>query len=92
LEEAYACGVKAIKLAEESASGIMVSILRVNSSPYQVELKTVSLDEVALHTRPIDDKYINAQGNFVTDEYIKYIKPLVGELPSYSELNFLKHK
>jgi len=92
LEEAYACGVKAIKLAEESASGIMVSIHRVSSSPYQVELKTVSLDEVALHTRPIDDKYINAQGNFVTDEYIKYIKPLVGELPSYSELNYLKHK
>ena len=92
LEEAYDCGVKAIQLAEKGISGVMISIHRVNSSPYQVELKTVSLDEVALYTRPIDDKYINAQGNFVTDEYIKYIKPLVGELPSYSELNFIKHK
>jgi 6-phosphofructokinase 1 len=90
LEEAYACGVKAIKLAEEGVSGVMVSIHRVSSSPYKVELKTVSLDEVALHIKPMDDKYINAQGNFVTDEYIKYIKPLVGELPSYSELNFIK--
>ena len=92
LQEAYNCGVKAIKLAEEGVSGVMVSIHRVNSSPYQVELKTVSLDEVALHTKPMDDKYINAQGNFVTDEYIKYIKPLVGKLPNYSELNFIKHK
>jgi len=92
LQEAYNCGAKAIKLAEEGVSGVMVSIHRVNSSPYQVELKTISLDEVALHTKPMDDKYINAQGNFVTDEYIKYIKPLVGELPSYSELNFIKHK
>lgn len=92
LEEAYACGVKAIQLAEKGISGVMISIHRVNSSPYQVELKTVSLDEVALHIRPIDDKYINDQGNFVTDEYIKYIKPLVGELPSYSELNFIKNK
>jgi len=92
LQEAYNCGVKAIKLAEESVSGVMVSIHRVNSSPYQVELKTVSLDEVALHTKPMNDKYINAQGNFVTDEYIKYIKPLVGKLPNYSELNFIKHK
>jgi 6-phosphofructokinase 1 len=92
LEEAYACGVKAIKLAEEGASGIMVSIHRVSSSPYKVKLKTVSLDEVAVHIKPMDDKYINAQGNFVTDEYIQYIKPLVGELPSYSELNFIKHK
>ncbi|GAH56292.1 unnamed protein product, partial [marine sediment metagenome] len=92
LEEAYACGVKAMKLAEEGASGIMVSIHRVSSSPYKVKLKTVSLDEVAVHIKPMDDKYINAQGNFVTDEYIQYIKPLVGELPSYSELNFIKHK
>ena len=92
LQEAYDCGVKAIQLAEEGASGIMISIHRVSSSPYKVELKTVSLEEVALHIKPMDDKYINAQGNFVTDEYIKYIKPLVGELPSYSGLNFIKHK
>jgi len=92
LEEAYDCGVKAIQLAEEGISDVMVSINRISSSPYQVELKTVSLDEVALRTKTMDDKYINTQGNFVTDEYIKYIKPLVGELPSYSELNFIKHK
>jgi len=92
LEEAYTCGVKAIRLAEDGVSGVMVSIVRINSSPYKIELKTISLDKVALRTKTMDDKYINAQGNFVTDEYIKYIKPLVGELPSYSELNFIKHK
>jgi 6-phosphofructokinase 1 len=89
LQEAYDCGVKAIQLAEEGASGIMISIHRISSSPYQVELKTVSLDKVAVHIKPMDDKYINTPGNFVTDEYIEYIKPLVGELPRYSELNFL---
>jgi len=90
LQEAYDCGVKAIQLAEEGASGIMISIHRISSSPYQVELKTVSLDKVAVHIKPMDDKYINTSGNFVTDEYIEYIKPLVGELPRYSELNFFK--
>ncbi|MQY74182.1 MAG: diphosphate--fructose-6-phosphate 1-phosphotransferase [Clostridia bacterium] len=92
LEEAYACGVKAIKLAEEGASGMMVSIHRVSSSPYKIELSTVSLDQVAVKIKPMDDKYINAEGNFVTDEYIKYIKPLIGKLPSYSELNFIKYQ
>ena len=92
LEEAYSCGVKAIQLAEEGLSGVMVSLHRISSSPYQIELKTVSLNEVALHTKPMDDKYINDQGNFVTNEYIKYIQPLVGELPRYSELNFIKSK
>jgi len=90
LEEAYDCGVKAIQLAEEGISDVMVSINRISLSPYQVELKTVSLDEVALRTKTMDDKYINAQGNFVTDEYIKYIKPLVGEIPKYSELKYIK--
>ncbi len=92
LQEAYNCGVKAIKLAEEGVSGVMVSIHRVSSSPYKIKLSTVSLDKVAVKIKPMDDKYINAQGNFVTDEYIKYIKPLVGKLPDYSELNFIKHK
>jgi len=90
LEEAYACGVKTIKLAEEGASGIMVSIHRVSSSPYKIKLSTISLDKVAVNIRPLDDKYINLQGNFVTDEYIKYIKPLVGELPEYSELQYTR--
>jgi len=90
LQEAYDCGVKAIQLAEEGISDVMVSINRISSSPYQVELKTVSLEEVALNTKLMDSKYINNQGNFVTDEYIKYIKPLIGELPNYSELEFIK--
>jgi len=92
LEEAYACGVKAIKLAEEGASGIMVSIHRVSSSPYKIELSAVSLGKVAVNIKPMDDKYINAQGNFVTDKYIDYIKPLVGELPEYSELTYKRAK
>jgi len=92
LQEAYDCGVKAIQLAEEGASGVMISIHRISSSPYQVELKTVSLDKVAVHIKLMDDKYINTSGNFVTDEYIEYIKPLVGELPRYSELHFLRNE
>ena len=90
LEEAYTCGVKAIKLAEEDASGIMVSINRISSSPYKIELSTVPLDKVALNIKPMDDKYINVQGNFVTAKYIDYIKPLVGELPEYSELKYAR--
>jgi len=91
LKEAYACGVKAIKLAEEGISGVMVSILRTSSFPYRIELSAIPLEEVALKIKPMDDKYINTQGNFVTEEYLKYIQPLVGELPTYGELNYIKY-
>ena len=90
LEEAHACGVKAIKLAEEDVSGMMVSLHRISSSPYKIALSTVPLDKVALNIKPMDDKYINVQGNFVTDAYIDYIKPLVGEIPEYSELKYAR--
>ena len=92
LEEAYACGVKAIKLAEESISGVMVSIIRTNSFPYQIKLSTVPFEDTALKIKPVNDKYINDCGNFVTKEYIDYIKPLVGKFPIYSELNYIKYK
>lgn len=90
IEEAYACGVKAIKLVEEGVSGVMVSIIRTNSNPYQMELETVPFEEVALKIKPMDDVYINEQGNFVTQEYLKYIQPLIGKIPKYADLKFEK--
>ena len=92
LEEAYACGVKAVKLAEQGVSGVMVSLLRNNSSPYHIELKTISLKEVALKIKPMDAQHINKEGNFVTPGYLSYLKPLVGKLPIYADLNYIKFK
>jgi ATP-dependent phosphofructokinase / diphosphate-dependent phosphofructokinase len=92
LEEAYACGVRAIKLAEEGVSGVMVSIIRTSSNPYKIELDTVPFEKVALRTKLMDDKYINKQGNFTTFEYIKYLRPLIGEIPRYEELELEKAK
>jgi len=91
-EEAYECGVKAMRFAEEGASGIMVSIKRISSFPYKVRFDMVSLNKVAVHIKTMDDKYISIDGNFVTDEYIRYIQPLVGEIPEYSELKLNKAK
>ena len=90
IEEAYACGVKAVKLAEEGFSGGMVSITRTSNNPYKIELNSVPFGEVALKVRLMDDVFINKQGNFVTDEFIKYIKPLVGKIPEYGELRLEK--
>ncbi len=86
IEEAYSCGVKAVQLAEEGVSGVMVSIVRINSNPYKIKLATVPFEEVALKVKTMDDKYINLQGNFVTEEYIKYLKPLIGKIPTFSEI------
>jgi hypothetical protein len=49
-------------------------------------LGTIALKEVAVHARPMDDKYIDADNLFVTSAFRKYAAPLVGELPRYASL------
>jgi 6-phosphofructokinase 1 len=85
-EEAYACGRRAVELAAQSTSGVMVSIVRDCSNPYRWSLGTVPLAEVALGAKPMPDAYINAEGNFVTEACLEYLRPLVGPLPEYVRL------
>ncbi len=86
VEEAYACGRKAVELAAAGASGVMVSIVRESNAPYRWSLGTAPLAEVALGAKPLPDDFINPEGNFVTPACIEYLRPLVGELPTYVRL------
>ena len=86
VEEAHACGIKAVELAVAGTSGVMVSIVRESNDPYRWSLGTAPLAEVALGAKPMPDNFINAKGNFVTPACIEYLKPLVGTLPEYTRL------
>lgn len=86
LQEAYACGQEAVRLAIGGVSGMMVSIQRESSSPYRYRLGTVPLAEVAIKAKPMPDEFINQEGNFVTPAFLEYVAPLVGPLPEYVRL------
>jgi 6-phosphofructokinase len=86
LEEAYQCGVEAVKLAAAEESGVMVSILRTSNSPYTVEYSKVPLREVAVSAKPMPGEYFNAEGNHVSPLFYEYMKPLAGELPEFIRL------
>ena len=86
VEEAYACGRRAVELAAAGTSGVMVSIVRESSNPYRWSLGTAPLAEVALGAKPMPDDFITADGNFVTPACLEYLKPLVGPLPEYVRL------
>ncbi len=86
VEEAYACGRRAVELALAGTSGVMVSIVRESSEPYRWSLGTAPLAEVALGAKPLPDNFINAAGTFVTPECTAYLKPLIGPLPDYVRL------
>lgn len=87
-DEAYACGQQAVKLASLGEGGVMVTMKRLNapSEKYEMGFGTVSLSEVANHERPMPDHYMTPDGYGVTDAFLQYIAPLMGELPEYSTL------
>jgi ATP-dependent phosphofructokinase / diphosphate-dependent phosphofructokinase len=86
LEEAYQCGVNAVKLASEGQSGYMVTMNRISDNPYKIGFGKVPLREVAVAAKPMPQEYFNSEGNFVSDEFRKYMKPLLGELPDFVRL------
>lgn len=90
MEEAEMCGRKAVELAVGGISGVMVTLERKPGIEYACTTGTVSLKEVAVRAKPLPDKYIDKEGYFITDQFLDYMKPLIGPLPEYTKLNYVK--
>ena len=90
IEEAYQCGVEAVKLAERGESGYMVSMNRISDEPYRISYGKIPLKEVAVSAKPMTPDYFNKEGNNVSEKFLRYLKPLVGELPEFVRLEKIK--
>lgn len=86
LREAFDCGRNAVALADQGESGYMVTIDRISNGPYLIQFGKAALGDVAVRAKPMPDPYINAAGNFVTEECLEYLRPLLGEVPEYVTL------
>ena len=77
LEEAYQCGVEAVKLAEKGETGFMVSIIRISNNPYTIEFGKVPLEEVAVSAKPMPPETISMLKEIMfLQKFIDYMKPL----------------
>ena len=65
----------------------MVTLEREPGAEYKCTTGAVALDQVAVKAKPMPDEYINAQGNHITDACMNYLKPLIGDLPRYTNLS-----
>jgi 6-phosphofructokinase 1 len=86
LEEAYRCGTEAVRLAERGESGYMVTIERLSDEPYRTAFGRACLSDVAVAAKPMPSEYFNDEGNFVSDAFRRYMKPLTGSLPEFVRL------
>ena len=79
LDEAYYVGQKAALLAAAGEHGYMATILRADRDNYQVRYDKAPLAEVAEKDRKFPDAWITPCGTDVTDDFIKYARPLIGD-------------
>ena len=85
--EAYMAGLAAVDLAAAGGTGLMVTLEREGGDTYRCVTGTAPLSDVAVRSKPMPDEFINAAGNGVTDAYLDYLRPLVGDLPMYTTLD-----
>ncbi len=81
VDEARRCGREAVKLAMVEDNGSVAMKQTGNGAKYGVELFRTELKNVAEKTKSMPAEYLNNDGNGVTQAFIDYAMPLVGQLP-----------
>lgn len=77
VDEAFMVGGAAVKAADEGDSGKMVVIDRVSDDPYQSAAGIYDVHRIANHEKLVPRNWVNEEGDYVTEEFINYIEPLI---------------
>ncbi len=77
VDEAFMVGGAAVKAADEGDNGKMVVIDRVSDDPYQSAAGIYDVHRIANHEKLVPRSWMNEEGNYVTNEFINYIEPLI---------------
>lgn len=78
--EAAGVGRAAVKFALGEHRSGSVYIERLSEDPYGSEAKLTELKNVAKVTKEMPREFMNEAGNWVSEEFLKYVRPLVGDM------------
>lgn len=77
MEESVLAGREGVRAAVNGESGRMVSFFRSCRSPYQMECRTVDVNDVCNQERLFPGNWVTKHGTDVAQEYIDYALPLI---------------
>ena len=77
VDEAFNVGGATVKAADEGSSGVMVVIDRVSDDPYQSATGVYDVHRIANGEKLVPRKWINEDGDYVTEEFLDYVRPLI---------------
>ena len=82
--EAREVGIQAVKFA--MSGDVDGSVVMKRGNEYNISYELVDLSQVAKGTKPMPDEFIDGNSG-VTEKFIEYVKPIVGELPVIEKLS-----
>ncbi len=77
INEAYMAGAAAVKAADEGETGKMPVIERVSDVPYRTATSVYDIHKIANVEKMVPREWINEKGNGVTEDFIRYARPLI---------------
>lgn len=77
VDEAFMVGGAAVKAADEGDTGKMVVIDRVADDPYMSAAGIYDVHRIANNEKLVPRSWMNKEGNYVTEEFINYVEPLI---------------
>jgi 6-phosphofructokinase len=88
-QEARRVGRMAVKYSSQGEREGSVAMKRQPGKSYSIDTFLTPLATVAKETKHMEPSYI-ADGNNITDAFVQYVKPLVGELPKVGSFEEIK--
>ena len=77
-------GGAAVKAADEGDTGKMVVIDRVSDDPYSSAAGIYDVHKIANNEKLVPRNWLNREGNYVTEDFLDYIEPLIqGDYPPF---------
>jgi 6-phosphofructokinase 1 len=90
--EAYTIGQAGLRYALQGETDKSLVLIREQTAEYKCHVQLVDLSHLAQKTKTMPNEMINTRGNGVTNLFIEYARPLVGELPYLTDLGRLPLK
>ena len=88
VNEAIEAGRAAVKAAVEGKTGYMVGLNRISTEPYKCETSLIPINEVMMYEKALPKEFINERGNYVTEGFIDWCKPLIGRgIQEFTDFN-----
>ena len=77
ISESVSIGRAAAAAAVSGKSGIMMTFVRAEGDEYKISIDSADIRGIANGVRGVPREYINERGNYVTDECVEYLRPLI---------------